>query len=68
MVSDLALPGAQEVTLPGHFDVPVTLEDARILHNGYECRVRLPDGEGDCRSKIFRDFRGGHFKIEPSDT
>ena len=68
MVNDLALPEAQEVAHPGHFDVPVTLEDARILHNGYECRVRLPDGEGDCRSKIFRDFRRGHFKIEPKGT
>jgi SNF2 family DNA or RNA helicase len=36
------------IPLPGHFDVPVILEDARLLgHNdasGYECRVRLPDG------------------------
>ncbi len=36
------------VTLPGHFDVPVTLENVRRLgaddSAGYECRVRLPDG------------------------
>lgn len=36
------------IPLPGHFDAPVILEDARLLgHNdasGYECRVRLPDG------------------------
>ena len=36
------------VSLPGHFDVPVILEDARRLgadgSAGYECRVRLPDG------------------------
>ena len=34
MVNDLALPIGQKVTLPGHFDVPVTLEDARILVMG----------------------------------
>ena len=34
--------------LPGHFDVPVLLEEVRPLGTdgsaGYECRVRLPDG------------------------
>ena len=44
MVNDLALPEAQEVAHPGHFDVPVTLEDARMLGGGFECRFRLPDG------------------------
>ena len=38
----------QRIDLPGHFDVPVVLEDARPLSSdysaGYECRVRLPDG------------------------
>ena len=38
----------RRVSLPGHFDVPVVLEDARRLgadaSAGYECRVRLPDG------------------------
>ena len=38
----------RRVSLPGHFDVPVILEDARSLgadgSTGYECRVRLPDG------------------------
>ena len=37
------------VSLTGHFDVPVVLEDLRPLgangSAGYECRVRLPDGE-----------------------
>ena len=37
-----------QITLPGHFDAPVVLEDARPLgpddSAGYECRVRLPDG------------------------
>jgi superfamily II DNA or RNA helicase len=36
------------ISLPGHFDVPVILEDVRALgadgSAGYECRVRLPDG------------------------
>jgi superfamily II DNA or RNA helicase len=47
----LTLPIGQRVSLPGHFDVPVVLEDARALGNdgsgGYECRVRLPDGSLD---------------------
>ncbi|MGB9617207.1 MAG: DEAD/DEAH box helicase, partial [Desulfomonilaceae bacterium] len=38
----------RRIFLPGHFDVPVVLEDARPLGSdesaGYECRVRLPDG------------------------
>jgi superfamily II DNA or RNA helicase len=38
----------KQVSLPGHFETPVTLEDARPLGpggaNGFECRVRLPDG------------------------
>lgn len=38
----------QRISLPGHFDVLVVLEDARLLGSddsaGYECRVRLPDG------------------------
>jgi len=39
----------RRISLPGHFDVPVVLEDARPLGSdgsgGYECRVRLPNGE-----------------------
>jgi len=38
----------ERIFLPGHFDVPVILEDIRPLgadgSAGYECRVRLPDG------------------------
>jgi len=38
----------RSISLPGHFDVPVILEDARLLGSdgsgGYECRVRLPNG------------------------
>jgi SNF2 family DNA or RNA helicase len=38
----------QRLCLPGHFDGPVTLEEARPLgasdRSGYELRVRLPDG------------------------
>ena len=37
------------ISLQGHFDVPVILEDVRPLGTdgqaGYECRIRLPDGE-----------------------
>ena len=37
-----------QISLLGHFDVPVNLEDARPLgvngSAGFECRVRLPDG------------------------
>ena len=41
------LPIGKPVSLPGHFDVPVTLEAARPLGKGFECRVRLPDGSLD---------------------
>lgn len=45
------LPIGQRVELPGHFDTPVVLEDARALgprgSGTYECRVRLPDGSLD---------------------
>ena len=41
---DLSLPIGKQVSLPGHFDESVILEEARPLGNGYECRVRLPDG------------------------
>jgi len=45
MVFDPALlPIGQRISLPGHFPRPVTLEDARPLGNGFECRVRLADG------------------------
>ena len=43
----LATQIGNRVTLTGHFDVPVVLEDVRPLgangSAGYECRVRLPD-------------------------
>jgi hypothetical protein len=41
------LPIGKQVSLPGHFDVPVTLEAARPLGKGFEIRVRLPDGSLD---------------------
>ena len=41
------LPIGQQVSLPGHFNVPVVLEAARPLGRGFECRVRLPDGTLD---------------------
>ena len=41
------LPIGRLVSLPGHFDHPVTLESARPLGKGFECRVRLHDGTLD---------------------
>lgn len=41
------LPLGQPVSMPGHFETVVVLEDARRLGTGYECRVRLPDGSLD---------------------
>ena len=41
------LPIGQQVSLSGHFDVPVVLEGARPLAKGFECRVRMPDGTLD---------------------
>lgn len=38
------LPIGQWITLIGHFDRPVLLEDARPLGSGYEVRVRLQNG------------------------
>ena len=41
----------RRISLPGHFDAPVILEDVRPLgadgSTGYECRIRLPDGALD---------------------
>jgi superfamily II DNA or RNA helicase len=44
MATETNLPIGVRIQLPGHFDAPVILEDARPLPNGYECRVRLADG------------------------
>jgi hypothetical protein len=41
------LPIGQQVSLPGHFDLPVTLESTWPLRKSFECRVRLPDGTLD---------------------
>jgi len=50
-IDQLASYLGQRKFLPGHFDVPVVLEDARQLGSadsaGYECHVRLPDGSLD---------------------
>lgn len=40
-------PLGRKLMLPGHFAVPVVLEAVRKLGEGYECRVRLPDGAPD---------------------
>ncbi|OGP57594.1 MAG: hypothetical protein A2V67_09210 [Deltaproteobacteria bacterium RBG_13_61_14] len=44
---EFTFPLGQRISLPGHFDFPVTLEEVRTLGNGYECRVRLSDGSLD---------------------
>jgi hypothetical protein len=41
------LPIGQKVMLPGHFDLPVTLEGARPVGTAFECRVRLASGALD---------------------
>ncbi len=45
--TNVQLPIGQQVSLPGHWDLPVTLASARPLGKGIECRVRLPDGTLD---------------------
>ena len=40
-------PVGQRLTLVGHFAQPVVLEAVRPIGEGYECRVRLPDGTPD---------------------
>ena len=40
-------PIGQRIDLPGHFAQPVVLEAVRPIGDGYECRVRLPDGTPD---------------------
>jgi hypothetical protein len=40
-------PIGRQVSLPGHFDIPVTLESGRPLGRGFECRVPLHGGTFD---------------------
>ncbi len=42
-----SFPLGQKIVLPGHFLGPVTLESVRPIGSGFECRVRLPNGEPD---------------------
>ena len=54
------LPIGQQVSLPGHLDLPVTLESARPLAKGFECRVRLPDGtRAEAEAKAEAELAGG---------
>ena len=41
------LPIGRQVSLPGHFDLPVALKSARPLGKRFECRVRPHDGSLD---------------------
>ncbi|MBN2381433.1 DUF3883 domain-containing protein [bacterium] len=60
----------KRISLPGHFDVPVVLEDARPLGAedwaGFECRVRLPDGSLD-EAVISLEEATAVIEQEPSD-
>ena len=43
----MVFPIGRTITLGGHFDHVVVLEEVRPLGTGFECRVRLPDGTLD---------------------
>jgi len=67
----------QRISLPGHFDVPVVLEDARPLGSddlaGYECRVRLPDGSLEeavisANNSVTKVLRAARFYETPIDA
>lgn len=63
-----SLPIGQRVSFPGHFDVPVLLEDARALGDagsiGFDIRAhRVIDehtGRSRCAASKLRDTLGGH--------
>jgi hypothetical protein len=68
MNNDGALPIGQKVFFPGHFDVRVMLEEARMLGSWHECRFRLPDG---CRAEAVLSFREAASlakSVQPSTT
>ncbi|GEM_PF-4899138 len=46
-MAEQSFPIGQRIGLPGHFAEPVVLESVRPLGEGFECRVRLPDGTPD---------------------
>lgn len=47
MIEGRHFPVGQRVDLSGHFSEPVVLESVRPIGDGYELRVRLPDGSPD---------------------
>jgi superfamily II DNA or RNA helicase len=47
MTAQSDFPIGQRVIIDGHFAEPVTLEAVRRVGDGFECRVRLPDGTAD---------------------
>ena len=75
MTNDLAFPIGQKFTLPGYFDVPVTLEDARMPRGGLECRFRLPHGSlekavisfGGAAS-LAKSFQLSTISVHPANT
>jgi hypothetical protein len=54
MATEINLPIGARIQLPGHFDAPVILEDARPLPNGYECHMRLADDKLEETARIPR--------------
>lgn len=68
-------PIGQRIDLSGHFPGPVVLEGVRPLGNGYECRVRLPDGSpdeailsADEAHAAFGDVSPESTKVTPSES
>ena len=75
LVDKKALPIGQKISLPGHFDEMVVLEDARQIGNGYECRVRLPDGSleeavisAEEAEEIWKTVHGEEEAYRPADA
>lgn len=67
-------PVGQRITLTGHFDQPVVLEEVRPLGSGFECRVRLADGaldetviSSDEAAKLRQSDVGAVGRITPVD-
>lgn len=68
-------PLGQRITLAGHFDQPVVLEEVSALGSGFECRVRLSDGtldetviSTDEAAKLRQPAVGTVEKITPVDS
>jgi superfamily II DNA or RNA helicase len=74
--SETAIPLGRPVSLPGHFDTTVVIEQSRALGVGHECRVRLPNGtleeiviSADEAASIAKQDSGPHTLrlVDPTD-